>query len=33
MTNFETDVIQIVLFLFFAAMFDPLLSRKIAEWF
>jgi hypothetical protein len=33
MNNLETSAIQIVLFLFFAVVFDPILGRKIGEWF
>ena len=33
MDNIEINAIQITLFLFFTVMFDPILSRKIGEWF
>ncbi len=33
MDSLETSAVQIAVFLFFAVMFDPVLGRKIGEWF
>lgn len=33
MDSIEISAIQIVLFLFFSSLFDPLIRQKIGEWF